>query len=235
MKLTKGDNTTDMNLRPRNWMPGINRLFIAMVFPILFALPLSVLAAGDNVLEPDVAVTHEVQEVNAPGTSPVVSFLNELGSITGLVAVSVAVAGTLYFAGRRRDAVFALIPVTAAQLANLTLKYMFSSPRPTTDLVTVTDPSRGFGFPSGHTMTTVVVAGSIAFLVLRGVDCRWRRALVMGTAAVVALGMGFSRIYVGAHWPSDVLGAYLWGTAFTALIILAYQTNRLHPSSLFAR
>lgn len=217
------------------WAPRFNRLLVALLFPLLLALPLSVLAAGDNVLEPDVAVTHEVQEVNAPGTSPMVTFLNELGSITGLLAVSSAVAATLLYAGRRRDALFAMIPVATAQLANFSLKYLFSSPRPTTDLVAVTDPSHGFGFPSGHTMTTVVVAGSIAFILLRGVDCRWRRALIIGTATAIALGMGFSRVYVGAHWPSDVLGAYLWGIAFTALMIIAYQANRLYPTNLFAR
>jgi undecaprenyl-diphosphatase len=224
-----------MDMGSKIWALRADRLFIVMLVTIMLALPLSVLAAGDNVLQPDVAVTHEVQEVDAPGTHPVVKFLNELGSMPGLLAVSSAVAATLIFAGRRRDALFALLPVAVAQIANITLKLLFSSPRPTTDLVAVTDPSGGLGFPSGHTMTTVVVAGSLAFIVLRGVDCRWRRAFVIASAAAVTLGMGFSRIYVGAHWPSDVLGAYLWGIAFTAFLILAYQTNRLRPSSLVAR
>jgi undecaprenyl-diphosphatase len=224
-----------MDIGSKLWSLRADRLIVVMLVTVMLALPLSVLAAGDNVLQPDVAVTEEVQEVNAPGTSSTVTFLNELGSMPGLLAVSSAVAATLLYAGRRRDALFAMLPVATAQLANISLKLLFSSPRPTTDLVSVTDPSGGLGFPSGHTMTTVVVAGSLAFLVLRGVDCRWRRALVIGSAIVVALGMGFSRIYVGAHWPSDVLGAYLWGIAFTALMIMAYQASRLYSTNLFAR
>lgn len=224
-----------MDMGSKLWALRADRLLIVMLITIMLALPLSVLAAGDNVLQPDVAVTHEVQGVDAPGTNPVVTFLNELGTMAGLLAVSSAVAATLLFAGRRRDALFALLPVAVAQLANVSLKLLFSSPRPTTDLVAVTDPSGGFGFPSGHTMATVVVVGSLAFIVLRGVECRWRRALVIGSAALVALGMGFSRVYVGAHWPSDVLGAYLWGIAFTALMIIAYQASRPNASALFAR
>ncbi|CAN5690939.1 hypothetical protein BH23CHL2_BH23CHL2_12760 [soil metagenome] len=220
-----------MKTGSRNASVPARHLFIAILLPIMLALPLSVLAAGDNVLQPDIAVTQGVQDVNTPGASPTVDFLNELGSLGGLLAISALVAAGLLYAGRRRDALFAMMPVLAAQIANFTLKFIFSSPRPTSDLVAVTDPSSGLGFPSGHTMTTVVVAGCLAFVVLRNVDCRWRRSLVIATAVLVTLGMGFSRIYVGAHWPSDVLGAYLWGIAFSALMIILYQANRLpHPS-----
>ena len=211
-----------------------NYLLLILLVPILLVLPLSLVASGDNVLHPDVAVTREVQDVDAPGTSPTVDVLNELGSLGGLLAISAAVAAALVYTGRRWDAFFTMVPVIAAQVANFTLKFLFSSPRPTTDLVAVTDPSSGFGYPSGHTMTTVVVVGCIAFIVLRGVDCRWRRGLVVGGAAALALGMGFSRIYVGAHWPSDVIGAYLWGIAFTAFMILVYQASRLRQMETFA-
>lgn len=203
------------------------RVSVLMLLAILFALPLSILSAGSNVLTPDVQVTHEFQEVNVEGTSTAVEFMNTLGQGYVLISVGFLVAALLVAFGRRRDAMLAVIPVTAAQLANVGLKYIFSSPRPTTDYVAVTDPARGFGFPSGHTMTTVVLVGSLAYILLRQTDCRWRRAGIASFVIIFALAMGFSRIYVGAHWPSDVLGAYLWGTVFIGLAITTYQSSRL--------
>jgi undecaprenyl-diphosphatase len=208
-------------------MKILERTSIILLLALLFAMPLSIITAGSNVLRPDVHVTHEVQEVNVEGTSTIVSTLNLLGQGPILIAIAAAVAALLIAAGRRRDAYFAIIPVTVAQIANVALKLLFSSPRPTGDYVAVSDPASGFGFPSGHTMTTVVFVGSLAYVLLRDSDCRWRRSGVVTFAVLVALAMGFSRIYVGAHWPSDVLGAYFWGAAFVSLAIIAYQSPRL--------
>ena len=213
----------------------LERTSIVMLLALLFAMPLSILTAGSNVLRQDVHVTHEVQEVNVDGTSATVAVLNQIGQGPVLIAIGAAVAALLIAVGRRRDAYFAIIPVTVAQVANLALKFLFSSPRPTTDHVAVTDPASGFGFPSGHTMTTVVLVGSLAYILLRETDCRWRRMGIASFVVLVALAMGFSRIYVGAHWPSDVLGAYLWGAAFTSFAIIAYQSPRIRPARLAGR
>ena len=216
-------------------MKLLERTSIVMLLALLLAMPLSLLTAGSNVLRQDVHVTNEVQEVNVEGTSVTVAVLNQTGQGPVLIAIGAAVAALLIFAGRRKDAYLAIIPVTVAQLANVALKLLISSPRPTTDHVAVTDPSSGFGFPSGHTMTTVVLIGSLAYILLRETDCRWRRTGITSFVVIVALAMGFSRIYVGAHWPSDVLGAYLWGAAFTSFAIIAYQSPRWLPARRAAR
>ncbi len=206
---------------------AVGKSTLVIAGAILLAMPLSFLTAGSNVLHPDVRVTNEFQAVNVEGTSTTVATLNLLGQGPVLIAIGALVAAILLYAGRRKDALFAFAPVTLAQLANIALKYTISSPRPTTDYVAVSDPSSGFGFPSGHTMTTVVLVGSLAYILLRQTDCRWRRAGIASFVIIVALAMGFSRIYVGAHWPSDVLGAYLWGAAFTGLAIVSYHSPRL--------
>jgi undecaprenyl-diphosphatase len=211
-------------------MKLIERASILMLMAIVLALPLSILTAGSNVLRPDVSVTNEFQGVQVEGTSTTVEVMNTLGQWHVLIAIGAIVALILVAFGRRRDALFAIVPVAVAQLANVGLKFMFSSPRPTTDYVAVADPAPGFGFPSGHTMTTVVLIGSLAYILLRQTDCRWRRAGIASFVVLVALAMGFSRVYVGAHWPSDVLGAYLWGTAFIGLAITTYQSPRLGSS-----
>lgn len=216
-------------------MKTLERTSIIMLLALVLALPLSILTAGSNVLRQDVHLTNEVQEVNVEGTAATVSTLNLLGQGPVLIAIAAAVAALLVVAGRRRDAYFAIIPVTIAQFVNVALKFTFSSPRPTDAYVAVSNPASGFGFPSGHTMATVVFVGSLAYILLRETDCRWRRTGVISFAILVVLAMGFSRIYVGAHWPSDVLGAYLWGAAFTSLAIIGYQSPRLFPERRAAR
>jgi membrane-associated phospholipid phosphatase len=206
-------------------MKILERTSLLMLGAVVLAIPLSILAAGSNVLYPDVRVSHEFQEIHFEGAAALIGLMNTLGQGPVLMAIGALVAALLLYVGRRKDAAFAILPVTLAQLANVGLKFLFSSPRPTGDYVAVTDPSTGFGFPSGHTMTTVVLIGSLAYILLRQTSCRWRRAGIVSFVVVIALAMGFSRIYVGAHWPSDVLGAYLWGTAFTSLAIIAYRSR----------
>lgn len=211
-------------------MKHLERTVLVILITLALAIPLSVVAAGNSVLYPDVFVTNGVQNVDAPLAEPAVALLNVLGKAPMLLALSAGVGALLLYHGRRKDAFFAVAPVTIAQALNFALKNLLSSPRPTVDHVAVNEYASGFGFPSGHTMTTVVFVGSLAFILLRGVDCRWRRGLILSAAALVALAMGFSRVYVGAHWPSDVLGAYLWGTAFTAATVLAYRATRFGES-----
>jgi undecaprenyl-diphosphatase len=204
----------------------LERTVLVILIALALAIPLSIVSAGNSVLSPDVAVTNEVQDVNTPLTGPAVELLNVLGKAPMLLALAAGIAALLLYHGRRKDAFFAIAPVAVAQALNFALKNLLSSPRPTVDHVAVNEYASGFGFPSGHTMTTVVFAGSLAFILLRGVSCRWQRGLILSAAALLVLAMGFSRIYVGAHWPSDVLGAYLWGTAFTAASMLAYRVTR---------
>jgi undecaprenyl-diphosphatase len=186
-------------------------LLICTVF--VSALSLTIEASEDATLEGDVAVTREVQGVAVPGLGEFVRVCNTVGGAAGIVALTCGVAGVLL--ARRRNADAALVGMTLlAHSANGLLKALAASPRPTADLVRVTDPSHGFGFPSGHTMGTVVLCVCVAYLAWRNIERRSVR---------LALAVGFSRIYSGAHWPSDVLGAYLWGALFTVALIAAWR------------
>lgn len=190
---------------------------------LLLAIPLSVMTAGNSILQPDVMVTSGVQDVRWPGVSVIVEMMNWLGSGGPLVFVGLFIAYTL--AGFRRfgDAVFVMLAVVISQTANALLKNVFVSPRPPDEFVTASQQSGGFGFPSGHTMSALVVVGCLAYVLMRTSERRWVRLTVPALSVLVVLSMGFSRIYVGAHWPSDVLGAYLWGSLFTVGMVAGYR------------
>lgn len=193
---------------------------------------LTVEAAEHDALEGDLMVASTVQNVAAPGVVPVVEFLNWVGKPIPLTVLTVVIAIGL-FAVRRRAEALLILPTTATHAINHVLKTAAESQRPTPDVMRVTDPSSGFGFPSGHTMAAVVFCGIVLYLAWHLIENRPLRLLVQSLSVFAILGMGFSRIYSGAHWPSDVLGAYLWGAFYTVLLILVFHKARSLTTGAF--
>ena len=216
---------------PRHW--AVLVILCALALYVTATIRLTVEAAEHEVLEGDVAVTNTVQDVSAPGVIPVVEFLNWVGKPIPLAALTLIIAAGL-FAVRRHAEALLILPTTATHAVNYVLKSAAESPRPTPDIVRVSDQAAGFGFPSGHTMATVVFCGVVLYLAWRLIEHRPLRMVVQALSVFAILGMGFSRIYSGAHWPSDVLGAYLWGTFYTLLLIFVFHKVRPMTQSTMA-
>lgn len=80
-----------------------------------------------------------------------------------------------------------------------------------------------FSFPSGHTLNSTVIAGMVAYLVGRRLKSRLGRALCVLSAVVWSVAMGLSRVFLGHHWFTDVIFAWLLGLAWVALLITAHR------------
>lgn len=169
------------------------------------------LAAGDGLIFGDVWFALRVQEVSVPGLSTVTAVTNWIGAgIPQALAISLLVVIPLFAARYRAEALLVLAS-SLARLLNSLLKVVINSPRPTADLVGVTETASGFGFPSGHAMNAVLLFGSLIIITPALVRRRWLALLLQAVAVLLILITGFGRIATGAHWPSDVLGGYLWG------------------------
>jgi membrane-associated phospholipid phosphatase len=94
------------------------------------------------------------------------------------------------------------------------VKLMVNRPRPTPDLVRVFRDEPGYSFPSGHAFFAVVFWGFLTYLALTRLRSRSLRVLASSGSTVMILLTGASRVYLGAHWPSDVLGGYILGALF---------------------
>jgi membrane-associated phospholipid phosphatase len=117
-----------------------------------------------------------------------------------------------------------LIPVAGLlTLVNTALKLAIKRPRPSADLVQVLSREQDYGFPSGHAFFAIVVLGLLAyFIFVNGKNHTLRTVALVGLIALVLL-IGASRVYLGVHWSSDIIGGYLFGGVFLTGLIWFHQ------------
>ncbi|HYI14975.1 MAG TPA: phosphatase PAP2 family protein [Thermomicrobiales bacterium] len=195
-----------------------------VVILLAIVLPLSMFAAGTSVLPGDVAITRFVQG-NLPGVfEPLVVAANLIGTAPAMISIALVVSVGLFVRGHRRYALL-VVGATLAQVANIALKLTLESPRPSSSLVQVSEQTSGFGFPSGHTMGTTVLALILLYVATRLMADGLTRRLVQSALLFVPLLTGIARIETGAHWPSDVLGAWIWGTLAAIAVVMLSQRS----------
>ncbi|HEY1384332.1 MAG TPA: phosphatase PAP2 family protein [Dongiaceae bacterium] len=135
-----------------------------------------------------------------------------LGSAPALVIAVLAVAGFLALAKAWRPAIFTLAACGGGLVVSSLLKYTVDRPRP--DLVPHGNIIYTSSFPSGHSMMSAVVYLTLAALVVRLMEKKRLKAYALGVAMALTLVIGISRIYLGVHWPSDVLAGWSAGAAW---------------------
>ena len=175
------------------------------------------------ILPLDVAITRSQPQDQAPGLRITVLAISYPGSSLLLPVLILLTVGAFWVMGDRLEAVFAGGLSTVSLLLNLLLKVQVGRPRPTANLVHIIQAALGYSFPSGHVMAYIAYWGLLfAFgVILFEGKHWWRTALLITSAAFVVL-IGPSRIYLGDHWASDVLGAYLIGEALLGLAVGVY-------------
>jgi len=97
-------------------------------------------------------------------------------------------------------------------------------PRPTPDLVTIYLPETGKSFPSGHAFFAILVLGMLAYLAITHLSKPSIRLLTLLVFLILIILIGASRIYLGAHWTSDIVGGYMVGGWFLVALIWLYRT-----------
>ncbi|GER88282.1 hypothetical protein KDW_24440 [Dictyobacter vulcani] len=200
--------------------------FLAIVYLVIFAAfaALALYVHAHPVLSFDVFITKEFQENQNPilrNLMIAVSFLGNQPFVFFPLIVLTAVA--FWLVRLRLEALFVLGLSAVSTPINILLKYLVSRPRPTANLVDVFQRATGQSFPSGHVMSYVAYWGLIFSLglILFRRDRWWNYALLIIPGLFVAL-VGPSRIYLGDHWASDVIGGYMFGGLLLGLAIWLY-------------
>lgn len=144
--------------------------------------------------------------------------LTELGS-TPVVSTLVVVTVVGFLVVRwKRAAILLSCDLVVASVLNTFLKDVFHRPRPQPFFGI--PPPHTYSFPSGHALFSICFYGMLAALLSARLERPLARALVWIFATLLALGIGFSRVYLGVHYPSDVLGGWALAVAWVSVLLI---------------
>jgi len=165
------------------------------------------------------------QDLASPGRTRIAWVVTALGSIAFLTSGAVVTALVLLKRGFIYRFVAVVVTMGGGSFLNILLKHFFQRQRPVLENPLVTLSS--FGFPSGHTMGATLFYGLLALLIAHSSRWAWRHRIFAfcGATLVIAL-VGVSRIYLGAHYLTDVLGAIALGLAWLAFCWTGIETVR---------
>lgn len=161
--------------------------------------------------------------IGSPKVEGAMMHLSALGS--GVVTGLIVFIATMFFAlsGHWRYASLMVACSAGVGIAMTLLKSLFERERPT--VVTHFDPPGGLSFPSGHSMISAALYLTLAVLIARTLEKRRLRVFVVCAGALLAMIVGFTRMYLGVHYPTDVLGG--WTLGLTWALICGVVVNRL--------
>ncbi len=197
------------------------RLLVALVIlgsAWLFLGVLEDVATGDPLVDVDVIVHGVLQKLRTPWLDSVMVAVTELGDVQ--VLLPVILASFAWFAWRRlwRTCLYWLAAAGATEVLVKLLKLALHRPRPSPLYGGV----ESYSFPSGHATMSVVVYGFLAFLISRKQRPPVRLLIATTTALVIAL-IALSRLYLGAHWASDVIAGASFGLAWIGALAMRYS------------
>jgi undecaprenyl-diphosphatase len=155
------------------------------------------------------------QPIGPPWLQEMVRDFTALGSTGVLTIITLGVVGWLVFSGKRRTAGLVLVAVLCGVVFSSLLKSGFARPRP--DLVPHPVAVFTSSFPSGHAMMSAVVYLTLGFLVARTQNSIAIKVYLLSLALFLTLLVGLSRIYLGVHWPSDVLAGWAAGACWALM------------------
>ena len=146
-----------------------------------------------------------------------------LGGPIGMTIIASVITIALAWRWRSRTPLILMLIAVAGSLTMTSVgKAIVGRARP--PLTEAVPPYEyAFSFPSGHALNSTVIAGMVAYLLVRRLRTRWARAAAVIVAFVWALAMGLSRVFLGHHWLTDVIFAWLLGAAWLALVITSHR------------
>lgn len=169
----------------------------------------------------DVSIALEVQSWDVPGLDGILRFVSEFTNFGPGVAIWMAVVVILIWRGLRVEAL-ALMMAAVTFLGAETLGLLVDRPRPSPELVYVSESLVGKSFPSGHVFAAVVFYGLLVAMILRRTRLIFLRLLVPAIAISIVVLAGVARVELGVHWPSDVLGSIFLGSAVLGGLLWIY-------------
>ncbi|GIO30112.1 MULTISPECIES: phosphatase PAP2 family protein [Paenibacillus] len=197
-------------------------LIAGLVFGVLF-IAVTILIVTGRIAPFDDAVIAAVQGMENDRLTSVMKFFTFLGS--SFMAVILSVAAFLFLMivlKHRRELLMFVVAVGGSELWNVLLKNLVQRARPNMHrLIEIS----GYSFPSGHSMGAFSLYGAFAFLLWRHIHAFAGKIAMIVVGVALTLMIGVSRIYLGVHYPSDVLGGYLASASWLMFSIALFEKH----------
>jgi undecaprenyl-diphosphatase len=147
--------------------------------------------------------------------------LTSIGGATVLWLIIVAVAGFLVLQTRYRTAIVVVLTSASGELLNSVMKHAFNRPRPS--IVPHLRVVYTASFPSGHAMESAIVYLTLGAILMRASESRVTKTYILGLAVLLTVLVGVSRVYLGVHYPTDVIGGWIVGFFWATVCWLVAQ------------
>lgn len=218
-----GQAAADLTVSPERAAARARWAEIVFIIALSFYAGLAVLAHHYAYFKWDVSINHAIRSITLPGFNSLMLGLSWLGSDLAPVVLVVGAGVALMAAGFRLEGLVCMIGVSLGSAMNSLLKILIARPRPDPSLVEVIKHYNENSFPSGHVTFFIEYFGFLFFLsyvLLKRGPLRNASFVFFGLLIML---ISLSRVYMGAHWPSDTLGAYLAGGVWLMLMIEVYS------------
>ena len=250
-------NTPDLTRRPdapgrtpsglvRSWAQTVAThavLIVTAIVGLVLAVGLTVASSSiyeavvdnDGIAVLDQPTLDQAVRQRTATNVQIVTRFTHLGGPVGMTVIAAVITVVMVWRWRSRTPLILMVIAVAGSLTLTTVgKSLIGRARPRLDYA-VPPYEYAFSFPSGHALNSTVIAGVVAYLLVRRLQSRWAKVVTGVVAAAWAISMGLSRVFLGHHWLTDVAVAWLLGGAWIALLITAHQlflaTRRKAPPS----
>lgn len=166
----------------------------------------------------DATIRNFIHEFAFPALTSVMQLASFLGSTLFLTIFGISVIIALYLRKHRRGAILFTITTIGASLLLVLLKLAFKRVRPEPFFETVLPAS--YSFPSGHSLASFCFYGALAVILTDRANKLWQQIIIWISAIIMILLIGISRIYLGVHYPSDVVAGYAVGLIWVITIAI---------------
>lgn len=192
------------------------------VLAVTFVLIAMLVASGhQSVMDFDHKWIGRIQAQESPGWTAAAETLSWIGSTKVVIVLELILLLFLLVVPRLRwEPLLVLVATGGSALINILLKNLFQRERPDINRLA---QEYSFSFPSGHSMGAFALYGILAYLLWRMIRPRAMRIVALVLCILLTLTIGLSRIYLGVHYPSDVIGGYVASGAWLALTIGVFE------------
>lgn len=190
-------------------------IFIVVLCLILFSVICYGVLSYDSLVIDTKVYSFIADNLMSDGITSVLKVITELGGVAFIV-----LAGVLIFMFCKKIRWFVTFDLVGVTVINQAIKHIVRRPRPNVLRLVEED---GYSFPSGHSMVSMAFYGIIIYLVYKNVTNKYLKWTLITLLSLLILSIGFSRIYVGVHYFTDVVGGFLLGLAYLIIYINIYN------------